>query len=60
MDSPQRTYKAFLLRLWQEPEDRRWRVIIQEPHSEERRAFSTLRDFFRFLEALTKSEGQNG
>jgi hypothetical protein len=59
MDSAHRTYKAYLLRLWREPVDQRWRVIIQEPHSDERRAFSTLRSFFNFLEDLTESEIQD-
>lgn len=48
----QRTYRSYLLQLWREPHSRRWLVIIQEPSSEERRAFSSLGSFINFLESF--------
>jgi hypothetical protein len=51
-----RVYQAYLLRLWREPHDEKWRVIIEEPHTQERRAFSDVKAFISFLETFTDSE----
>ena len=50
----QRTdYLAYLLRLWRDGEDKPWRATLQNPHTGERRHFSTLAALLSFLEEQT-------
>ncbi|MCK4789428.1 MAG: hypothetical protein KAV87_37140 [Desulfobacteraceae bacterium] len=51
-----RRYQAYLLRLWREPYDEKWHVIIEEPQSGERQAFSDVKEFITFLESFVVSE----
>jgi len=48
-----REYKAYLLRLWREQEDGRWRATLENPGSGERAGFATLEELVAFLEAKT-------
>jgi hypothetical protein len=62
MDTPKsrnelhRSYRAYLLRMWREPGDGRWRVTLEEPNSEKRRAFGSIQAMIQFLQALTAEE----
>ncbi|MFV2045060.1 MAG: hypothetical protein ACC700_17715 [Anaerolineales bacterium] len=62
MDTPKtrnelhRSYRAYLLRMWREPGDGRWRVTLEQPNSEKRRAFGSIQAMIQFLQALTAEE----
>lgn len=48
-------YLAYLLRLWVTPQDETpiRRVVLENPHTGERRAFATLEALFDYLGAAT-------
>lgn len=54
-----RTYQAYLLRLWQEDPDSRWRITLEDPHSADRRAFRDLEGFVEYLHVITGAEREN-
>lgn len=54
----QRDYQAYLLRLWREKEDGRWRASLENPHTGERAAFAALPELFSFLEEKAGEEGR--
>jgi hypothetical protein len=48
-------YRAYLLRLWLEPNDSpQWRGMLESPSSGERSGFADLNALFTFLEQETK------
>ena len=49
------TYRAFLVRLWQDRPQALWRASAQSVHNGEVRRFASLPDLFAFLEANTNS-----
>ncbi len=54
MNNPQPLlYLAYLIRLRRSSESAPWRVIIESPHTGERRGFATLGQFVEFLEERT-------
>lgn len=46
------TYRAFLLRLWNEDPDAPWRLTLEHARSGERRHFATVQQLSAYLEAL--------
>jgi len=48
-----REYRAYLLRLWRESQEGRWRATLESPGSGERAGFATLADLVAYLEAAT-------
>ncbi|GMR10515.1 MAG: hypothetical protein BMS9Abin28_1336 [Anaerolineae bacterium] len=51
-----RSYRAYLLRMWREPQARRWRVTLEEPNSEKRRAFGSIQAMIQFLQTFTEAD----
>jgi len=50
-------YLAYLLRMWrvETEEGPVWRVVLEDPHSIERRCFADLPALYRFLNEKTQS-----
>lgn len=48
-----RSYRAFLLRLWQESPGNQWRITMEDPHTAERRTFRDIEALFHFILAVT-------
>ena len=63
MDGPQtqneqpRSYRAYLLRMWREPHDGRWRATLEDPNTADRRAFGGMPALIQFLQDITAEEG---
>ncbi len=57
---PANSYQAYLLRLWQESPDSRWRFTLEDPHTNERHAFSGVEVFIQFLMEMTETEAPKG
>jgi hypothetical protein len=43
-------YHSFLLRLWRDDETSPWRVQLEDPHTGERRGFSSMEKMVEFLD----------
>jgi hypothetical protein len=43
-------YHSFLLRLWRDDETSSWRVQLEDPHTGERRGFSSMEKMVEFLD----------
>jgi hypothetical protein len=52
------TYQAYLLRIWREMPGGRWRITLEDPHSNEHYAFSGVEVFIQFLMEMTETEDQ--
>lgn len=48
-----RSYKAFLLRIWQDKPEGRWMFTIEDPHMSERLSFNTVEALFDYILAFT-------
>lgn len=46
-------YRAFLIRLWREPRDDRWRVSLEEPGVPGRTGFASLTALYEYLDQAT-------
>lgn len=46
------TYRAFLLRVWNEDRDAPWRLTLEQAHSGERHHFATVQQLGAFLETI--------
>ena len=53
---PANSYQAYLLRLWQESPDGRWRFTLEDPHTNKRHAFNGVEVFIQFLMEMTETE----
>lgn len=53
---PANSYQAFLLRLWQESPDSRWRFTLEDPHTNERHAFNGVEVFIQFMMEMTETK----
>jgi hypothetical protein len=55
MNSEQRSYLSYLLRLWQTKGggEGTWRACLEDPRTGERKGFAHLTDLFTFLEQET-------
>ncbi len=49
-------YQVYLLRLWQERPGEPWRVLLQDPGSEQRRGFASVEECFAFIRERTRDE----
>ncbi len=50
MNNPNsRPYRSYLLRLWCEAPDRRWRASLHDPRTGKRFGFASLEQLFAFL-----------
>ena len=49
-------YQAYLLRIWREMPDGRWRITLEDPHTNERHAFSGVEVLIQFLMEITEKE----
>lgn len=54
--SPGQAYQAYLLRIWRELPDGRWRLTLEDPHTDERHAFNNVDLFIQFLLDMTETE----
>lgn len=48
-----REYKAYLLRLWRENHNGSWRMLLENPNSQERIGFANLDELIEFLKNKT-------
>jgi hypothetical protein len=57
MTESQPNYHSFLLRLWFEPEANQqpWRIILVDPHTDERWGFTKIDQLTQFLQEQTKA-----
>ena len=59
-------YFAFMLRVWREEAQERWRASLEDPQNGDRRVFADLETMFEFLrthaypDSETESEGHTG
>jgi len=55
--APSGEYRAFVLRLWREPDaGQRYRCSLEDPGTGERRGFESVEGLLAFLAALTAAE----
>ncbi len=54
--SKAQAYQAYLLRIWREMPDGRWRITLEDPHTKERHAFNGVEAFIQFLLEITETE----
>ena len=50
------TYLAYLLRLWRDDESTPWRASLENPHTGERKIFSSLKKLVEYLQEQTGLE----
>lgn len=48
-DSGTKPYRSYLLRLWREESERRWRASLEDPQTGKRMGFAGLEQLFAFL-----------
>lgn len=49
-------YHAFLLRLWRERSDLRWRATLEHPQTGKRLSFGSLHALLEYLTSLTETD----
>ena len=54
--SQAQAYQAYLLRIWREMPDGRWRITLEDPHTKEHHAFNSVEAFIQFLLEITETE----
>ncbi len=49
-NNPAPDYLAYLVRLWRSAETGRWRVLVQDPHSNQQLRFDSVEGLYHFLQ----------
>ncbi len=55
-DPSAKHYRSYLLRLWCESPDRRWRASLEDPRTAKRIGFASLEQLFAFL--MQEADGE--
>lgn len=53
------SYRAFLLRLWQEQGSQQWRITLEDAHTGHRQGFRSIDDFVAFLRSSEPHDSYN-
>ena len=57
---PPGTYRAFLVRLWQDSADAPWRALARDAETGEEYRFATIEQLFLFLHRQTQGRAATG
>jgi hypothetical protein len=59
-DPSAKHYRSYLLRLWCEAPDRRWRASLEDPRTGKRIGFASLEQLFAFLMEQAEGDAKRG
>jgi hypothetical protein len=59
-DPSTKQYRSYLLRLWCEAPDRRWRASLEDPQTGKRIGFASLEQLFAFLMEQAEGDAKRG